>query len=218
MLDLNLFRRPDFLGATIAAFAAGGGVLSPVSSLPMLLERAMGTSTLLSALMLLAWSATSVAVAFSVRWLPARITPKAQLIAGLTGAAVGQLGLFGLSGSAPLAHLLPALLVAGMAYGLLNAALGRQAVASVPAGRTAMGSGANNTARYLGSATGLALVTVLVTHAGAGAGGAGVLPGWNIAVLVTAAFSFLGALVVFFTRDRASQKQDGCASCASIGT
>lgn len=72
-----------------------------------------------------------------------------------------------------------------------------------------MGSGANNTARYLGSATGLALITVLVTHAGAGAGSAGLLAGWNIAVLITAGFSMLGAVVVFLARERA-----GCnASC-----
>lgn len=219
MLDLDLFRQPDFLGATVAAFAAGGGVLSLVSFLPTLLERAIGTSTLLSALMLLAWSATSVVVAFSVRWLPAWVTPRAQLIAGLSGAALGQLGLFGLTDSTVLARLWPALLVAGMAYGLLNAALGRQAVASVPADRTAMGSGANNTARYLGSATGLALITVLVTAAGPGAGPAGLLAGWNMAVLVTAGFSFLGALVVFLARERVRQTPGQYpAGCASLDT
>lgn len=207
MLDLGLFRRADFTAATVAAFAAGSGVLSLVSFLPTLLERAMGTSTLLSALMLLAWSATSVVTAFAVGWLPARVTPRAQLIAGLIGAAVGQLALFGLTESASLGRLFPALLVAGTAYGLLNAALGRQAVASVPAGRTAMGSGANNTARYLGSAIGLALVTVLVTHAGPGAGPAGLLGGWNMAVLVTVGSSLLGALVVFLARECSAQVQ-----------
>jgi len=202
MLDLGLFRRSDFLGATVAAFAAGAGVLSLVSSLPMLLERAMGTSTILSALMLLAWSATSVVTAFSVRWLPARVTPRAQLVGGLLGSAVGQLALIGLTQNTSLGRLFPALLIAGAAYGLLNAALGRQAVASVPAGRTAMGSGANNTARYLGSATGLALVTVLVTHAGPVVGRAGLLAGWNMAVLMTVGFSLLGTLAVFLARER----------------
>ncbi len=210
MLDLDLFRQPDFLGATVAAFAAGGGVLSLVSFLPTLLERAMGVSTVLSALLLLAWSATSVVVAFGTRWLPPRVSPRAQLVAGLCGAALGQLGLFGLTGSATLDRLWPALLVAGVAYGLLNAALGRQAVASVPADRTAMGSGANNTARYLGSATGLALITVLVTHAGSGAGASGLLAGWNISVLVTAGFSMLGAVVVFLAHERVRQRRGQC--------
>lgn len=212
MLDLDLFRRPDFLGATVAAFAAGSSVLSLVSFLPTLLERAMGTSTVFSSLMLLAWSATSVVTAFSVRWLPARVTPRVQLVTGLTGAAAGELALFGLAGGASPARLLPPLLLAGLAYGLLNAVLGRQAVASVPAERTAMGSGANNTARYLGSATGLALVTLLVTHAGPGAGRAGLLAGWNIAVVVAVGFSLLGATVVILARERATQDEVGARS------
>lgn len=42
MLDFSLFRRPDFVGATVAALAARGGVVSLVSFVPTLLERAMG--------------------------------------------------------------------------------------------------------------------------------------------------------------------------------
>jgi hypothetical protein len=64
-----------------------------------------------------------------------------------------------------------------------------------------MGSGANNTARYVGSAIGLALVSITV--AGGGHDPAAVLHGWNIAVLITAAFSLAGALIVLFARDRA---------------
>ena len=208
MLDMALFRRPAFLGATVAAFAAGIGVLSLVSALPMVLERTVGTSTVTSALMLLAWSATSVVTAFAVRWLPAEVTPRAQLIAGLAGSALGQFGLIGLDANASVVRLVPALLIVGAAYGVLNAALGRQAVASVPAGRTAMGSGANNTARYLGSGIGLALVTVLVTHAGTGAGTADLLDGWNVAVVVTAGFSIFGAVIVFLAREGAPRHCD----------
>ena len=97
--------------------------------------------------------------------------------------------------------------VVGAANGVLNAALGRQAVTSVPAERAAMGSGANNTARYVGSAIGIAVVMVLVTHAGATSGAAGVVSGWNIAVLVTAAFSLLGALVVLLARERTARPE-----------
>lgn len=83
---VELFRRPDFVGATVAGFAAGARILSLVSFLPTLLERAMDTNTVFSALLLLAWSATSVVIAFSVRWLPERVTPRIQLVAGLVGA------------------------------------------------------------------------------------------------------------------------------------
>jgi hypothetical protein len=94
------------------------------------------------------------------------------------------------------------MLLAGAANGVLNAALGREAVASVPADRGAMGSGANNTARYLGSATGLTVCAVIITHTGVASNAAELMAGWNIAALVTVGFSLLGALAVFVAHDR----------------
>ena len=55
------------------------------------------------------------------------------------------LAVLGPEGSA--LRVLPGLVVLGVGYGAANAALGREAVAHVPAERAAMGSGANNTAR-----------------------------------------------------------------------
>jgi hypothetical protein len=136
-----------------------------------------------------------------VRWLPR--SPRTLLIGGLVGCAAGQIAVYGLHPDSPILRLLPGMLLAGAANGVLNAALGRQAVASVPADRSAMGGGANNTARYLGSATGLTACALLITHAEGGSGAAGVLAGWNHAVLVTAAFSLLGALAVFVAREPA---------------
>ena len=75
----------------------------------------------------------------------------------------------------------------------------------MPAERAAMGSGANNTARYIGSAFGLALVTLSVT--GSGHDPAAVLHGWNIAVLLTTAFTIAGALAVLLARDRVTTRE-----------
>jgi hypothetical protein len=81
---------------------------------------------------------------------------------------------------------------------VLNAALGREAVASVPPGRGSVGSGANNTARYVGSALGVTVVSVIA----AATTPQGLVDGWNHAVLVTAAVSLVGALVVLASRSR----------------
>lgn len=202
MLDLKLFRRPDFVGATVAALGSGAGVLSLMSMIPTVLERAMGVGAMRGALVLLAWSATTAVTAIGVRWLP--VSPRRLLIGGLIGCAIGQLAVYGLHPDTPILHLLPGMLLAGASNGVLNAALGRQAVASVPADRSAMGSGANNTARYLGSATGLTVCAVIITHSGAAEGAAGLLAGWNIAVVVTAAFSLLAAFAVFIAHDRST--------------
>lgn len=174
MFDLALLRRPDFAGATAAALAAGAGVLALMNFVPTLL-------------------ALSVVTALAARWLPVWITPRAQLIAGLVGVAAGQLALAGLSAGSPLGRLLPGLLLAGAANGVLNAALGRQAVA--------MGSGATNTARYIGSAVGIAVCAVIVNRAGT-TGTAGLVSNWNLAALVTATFSLVGATAVLLARAR----------------
>ena len=59
-----------------------------------------------------------------------------------------------------------AVVVAGLATGVLNAVLGRESIASVPPDRAAMGSGAQNTARYLGAAFGITLFSALCATPG----------------------------------------------------
>src|SRR5215213_3477081 len=207
MLDLALFGRPDFLGATVAALASGLGVLALMSLVPTVLERGLNEGAVLAAVVLLAWSATSVVSALGARRLPSWASPRVQLVAGLVGCAAGQLALVGLTPESPIGRLLPGLLVTGAANGVLNAALGRQVVASVPADRAAMGSGANNTARYVGSGIGITTVTVLLTRSGTAPGAAGLLSGWNVAVLLTVGFSLLGALVVLLARERTAKPE-----------
>lgn len=216
MLDLALLGRPDFLGATVGALAAGAGVLALMSLVPTVLERGMGVGAVLAAVVLLAWSATSAVSALGARWLPARVSPRALLVGGLVGCAAGQLALIGLTPDSSVGRLLPGLLVAGAANGVLNAALGRQAVSSVPSGRVAMGSGANNTARYVGSGIGITVVTVLLTRSDAAPGAAGLLSGWNVAVLVTTGFSLLGALIVLLARERPAGPEPDLSGPAGI--
>ncbi|MCW2720175.1 MFS transporter [Pseudonocardia sp.] len=198
MLDLRLFGRPDFAGATIGALATGAGIIASMSFLPTLLQRGLGHGVVYAALLLLGWSATSVVTALLARRLPVRATPRAQLVAGLLGVAVGQVMLTGIGPGAGAGRLLPGLLVAGAASGVLNAALARQAVASAPTGLASIGSGANNTARYLGAAIGVTIIAVLATHPVA----ADTIAGWNVAVLVDAVISAVGALVVLACRPR----------------
>jgi hypothetical protein len=94
----------------------------------------------------------------------------------------------------------PGMFVAGVFSGVLNAALGREAVATVPEGEGALGSGANNTARYLGSAVGVTVVAVLAA-AGQDQGVQGLLDGWNHAALVTVVVSVVGGLVALVLRE-----------------
>jgi sugar phosphate permease len=92
----------------------------------------------------------------------------------------------------------PGLFVAGVGSGIANAALARIAVESVPQARAGMGSGANNTARYLGGAAGVALVVTVSSAAGAG----GPVEGFDRAALVSAVLCALGALIVLASTKR----------------
>ncbi|ACZ42875.1 major facilitator superfamily MFS_1 [Thermobaculum terrenum ATCC BAA-798] len=197
MFDLSLLSSPDFLGATMAAFAAGLGILSLSAVVPIVVEVGLGYGVMVATLVLFAWSGPSSIAAVLARWLPSSLSPRAQLVVGLAGCAVGELLLLLPTSDATVARLLPGLVLAGVANGLLNAALGRQAVASVPPSRTAMGSGANNTARFVGSAIGVSAVVTLVGRA-TGSGPAGVIASWNVAVLLTTAPLVLGALAVWW--------------------
>jgi len=200
LLELGLLRRPDFAAVTVAGVATGLGVIAAMSYAPIVLERGLHTSPLTGAMAIVIWSVVSVPVALVARKLV--IDGDAQLAAGLALVAVGLCLLTSLHEGDALARLVPGLVIAGVGSGVLNAALGRQAVASVPPERAGMGSGVNNTARYLGSAVGVTIVSVVATHREAPA----LLAGWNTAVLITAAFSALGAAVVLALRGLARRR------------
>jgi hypothetical protein len=178
------------------------GIIATTSFLPTVVERGLGSTAVVGALLLLAWSATSVVTAILARRLPAAWSGRLLLAGGLLVVAAGQLLLLGLHpDDAPLT-LVPGLVVAGAASGVVNAALGREAVASVPPGRGAMGGGANNTARYVGSAIGTTVVAVVATRPSLGGGAAALVAGWDDALPIAIAFSLLGSAAVAACRPR----------------
>ncbi|WP_024756354.1 MFS transporter [Streptomyces exfoliatus] len=182
MVDLALLRRPAFLASTLGALFTGLAVIGLFSVVPALLQSGAGMSPLGAAGLFVLWSGTAFVAALQARRLAARLSAAYQLTLGFTLSATGVLALLGgLEGPWP--RLLPGLLVAGAGSGLLNAALPRLAVDSVPPERAAMGSGANNTARYIGSAAGVALTLALTTA------------GPDAALLVSAGLALSGAVI-----------------------
>ncbi|MEV4940040.1 MFS transporter [Streptomyces zaomyceticus] len=185
MVDPALLRRPAFLASTLGALFTGLAVIGLFSVVPALLQAGAGPgmSPLGAAWLFVLWSGTAFLVALQSRRLAGRLSAPYQLTLGFVLSAAGVLALLGAldgpAGSWP--RLLPGLVTAGAGSGLLNAALPRLAVDSVPPERAAMGSGANNTARYIGSSAGVALMLALAAA------------GPDIAVLVSAALALTGA-------------------------
>ena len=192
MLDPHLLGQPQFLASISGALFTGLAVVGLMSYAPALMQQSLHISVIGSAAVLATWSATSMVVALAAGSLPSRLEARTRLLIGLALAAVGELALTGLSAGTGWTRLVPGLFVTGLGTGVVNAALGRIAVESVPPGRVGMGSGANNTARYLGGAAGAALIVSI-----ASAGGAhGLIDGWNIAALVSAGLSAVGVAIV----------------------
>jgi MFS family permease len=198
MLDPRLFGQPRFVASVAGALFTGLAVIGLMSYAPTFFQAGLGLSALGSAAVLATWSATSTIVALAARSLPAWIGTETRLAAGLGLAAVGEVALAGLDSGTGWTRLVPGLLVLGVGTGVANAALGRIAVESVPHGRAGMGSGANNTARYLGGAAGVALVITIASATNTSRPG----HGFDHAALVSAGLCALGAAIVAICRVR----------------
>ncbi|MFI9388397.1 MFS transporter [Kutzneria sp. NPDC052558] len=146
-------------------------------------------SALAGAVPLVVWAGISVVTAVLARHLRRWISPDAQLAIGLIIIGAGLAALGPLHDGDTLVRLLPGFAVAGVGTGMLNAALGGQAVATVPAHHASMGSGTNNTARYLGSGLGVAVVTSTVDPTA-------LLPSWETPVIIGSAVSALIGIAI----------------------
>ncbi|MYW21830.1 MFS transporter [Streptomyces sp. SID2955] len=200
MIDLGLLRHPRFLASSAGGLFTGLAVIGMFSFLPALLQQTLRLAPLTTAWLFLLWSGLSFAVALQVKHLAGRITPRTQLSVGFALHAVAVVTMLGAIGSGSWARLLPGLIVGGVGSGLLNGALPLLAVESVPRERAAMGSGAQQTFRYIGSCAGVALTIALATSADDMARGA------NIALLVSAGLATAGAAGVLALRERSDRE------------
>ncbi|QKZ21265.1 MFS transporter [Streptomyces chartreusis] len=199
MIDLSLLRRPRFLASSAGGLFTGLAVIGLFSFLPALLQQTLGLSAMDTAWLFLLWSGLSFAVALQARRLGGRVSPRIQLAIGFVLHAGGTLAMLGAIGAGSWPRLLPGLLIAGVGSGLLNAALPLLSVESVPPQRAAMGSGAQQTFRYIGSCAGVALTIALATSSAGG-----LARGADIAMLVSAGLALLAAVGVVALRERAA--------------
>ncbi|KPH97634.1 major facilitator superfamily MFS_1 [Actinobacteria bacterium OK074] len=196
MIDLALLRRPRFLGSSAGGLFTGFAVIGLFSFLPTVLQQTLGLSVLATAWLFLLWSGLSFAVALQAKRLAGRVAPQHQLALGFGLHAIGALTMLGAVDAGSWVRLLPGLVIAGVGSGLLNAALPLLSVESVPAERAAMGSGAQQTFRYIGSCAGVALTIAVVTSGSSPAHGA------DVAMGVSAGLALLGAVAVAVLRER----------------
>ncbi|MEV0475574.1 MFS transporter [Streptomyces prunicolor] len=198
MIDLSLLRHRLFLASSAGGLFTGLAVIGLFSFLPALLQQTLRLSAMDTAWLFLLWSGLSFGVALQARRLAGRVSSRHQLALGFLLHAAGVLTMLGALGSGSWLRLLPGLVIAGVGSGLLNAALPLLSVESVPAARAAMGSGAQQTFRYIGSCAGVALTIAIATSAGGG-----LARGADIAMVVSAGLAVVAAVSVGVLRERA---------------
>lgn len=194
LVEPDLLRGPRFRAATLGSLTLGAGMIGMASFVPTVAQLGLGSSLWVASLLVVAWSGTSVVTSYLIRHLRRPLEGPRPIALLLVVVAAGQLLGYGLGATSSPWRLAVPMFVAGLATGVLNALLGREAVASVPPDRAAMGSGANNTARYLGAACGITLFVMVATHAGDS-----LVDGWNVAVLLASALTLLGAVAIAAT-------------------
>jgi EmrB/QacA subfamily drug resistance transporter len=156
MLDLSLFRKPAFAGASAVAFALSAAMFAMFLYITLYIQDVLGFKPLEAGLRFLPITLLSFFVAPIAGRLSVRFPVRAFLGGGLVLVGVGLLLMRGLTPDSHWTALLVGFVVAGAGIGLINPPLVSTAVGVVSHTRSGMASGINNTFRQVGIATGIA--------------------------------------------------------------
>ncbi|HVW18032.1 MAG TPA: MFS transporter [Solirubrobacteraceae bacterium] len=156
MFDLRLFRKPTFVGGSIAAFGMNGSLYAMFLYFVIYLQTTLGYSALQTGLRLLLVTAAGLVVAVPAGRLSAHVPVRLLIGPGLLLVGLGLLLMRGIDARSGWIHLLPGFLVAGLGSGFVNPPLASTAIGVVAPQDAGMASGINTTFRQVGVATGIA--------------------------------------------------------------
>jgi EmrB/QacA subfamily drug resistance transporter len=164
MFDLSLFRKPTFVGGSIAAFSLSAGLFALLLYLTLYLQDILGYSALQAGLRLLVLSGGIILTSTIAGRLTTRVPIRFLIGPGLLLVAIGVHLMRGLGPSSTWTHLIPGFIVAGAGTGLINPPLASTAVGVVEPKDAGMASGINTTFRQVGIATGVAALGSIFSH------------------------------------------------------
>ena len=156
MFDLALFKKPTFVGGSIAAFGMNGSLYAMFLYIVLYFQNAQHFSALGCGWRLAIITAGSLLTAIPAGRLSARIPVRFLIAPGLLLVGIGLLLMRGLTADSSWTHLIPGFVVAGIGSGMVNAPLASTAVGVVQPQDAGMASGINTTFRQVGIATAVA--------------------------------------------------------------
>jgi MFS transporter, DHA2 family, methylenomycin A resistance protein len=157
MLPLDLLRRPAFVGPNLSAGSMNFVINGLLFVTTLFLQGVQHRDALAAGVALLPMFLPLALLSPLAGRLAARFGPRPLLIAGALVAALGAAGFALFEPASGYLALLPALLGLGIGAGLFTAPVVTAAMAAVPAERSGLASGINNTARQTGTALGVAV-------------------------------------------------------------
>jgi DHA2 family methylenomycin A resistance protein-like MFS transporter len=157
LLPPELFTRPVFRVVTVSALIMNLTSNGLLFLLTRYLQSILGHRPLTAGLMLLPLFAPLAVTSPVAGRLTARYGPRPVMLGGAGIAASGQLCLLLVTPATGYPRLVPALLGVGFGVGLFTAPVVAAAMRAVPADRSGLASGINNTARQAGTALGVAV-------------------------------------------------------------
>jgi EmrB/QacA subfamily drug resistance transporter len=164
MFDLTLLRKPTFTGGLLAAFGVSASVFSLLTYLVIYVQNVLGYSAVGAGVRFLFLSGASFFAAAIAGRLTEKVPVKWLISPGFVVLGIGLLLVHGIQPTSSWTHLIPGLLVSGVAVGMINTPLASTAVGVVRVERAGMASGINSTFRQVGVATGIAALGSIFAH------------------------------------------------------
>jgi EmrB/QacA subfamily drug resistance transporter len=164
MLDLTLFRRPAFTGASIVAFSISASIFAMFLYLTLYIQDVLHYGALQAGLRFLPVTLLSFAVAPVAGRLSVRVPVRLLLGGGLVLVSGGLLAMTAVSASSDWTALIPGFVLTGAGIGMINPPLASTAIGVVHHSRSGMASGINSTFRQVGIATGIAGLGAIFEH------------------------------------------------------
>jgi EmrB/QacA subfamily drug resistance transporter len=169
MLELGLFRIPAFVGVSVVAFTIAASIFAMFLYLTLYIQDDLGFGPLPAGIKFLPLTLLAFAVAPFAGRLTVRVHSRYLLGGGMLLIAIGLLLMSYTSPTSAWTVLLPGFIVCGFGIGTVNPVLASGSISVVQPQRSGMASGANNTFRQVGIATGIAVLgavfqTQIIAH------------------------------------------------------
>ena len=158
MLDLGLFKIPAFVGISVVAFTLAASIFAMFLYLTLYIQDDLGYGPLAAGVRFLPLTLLAFIVAFFAGRLTVRVQSRFLLGIGMLAVTGGLLLMGTTHPGSTWTVLLPGFIVCGLGIGAVNPVLASGAISVVQPQRSGMASGANNTFRQVGIATGIAVL------------------------------------------------------------